>query len=686
MVRRLYKVIAWILAGMAGLALLGLVAIRLLVDPNEHKAEIQAAFREATGRELTLQGPLSLSYFPWLAVTTRDAAISNRPGFAEEPFARLGHARLGVRVWPLLASQRLELGPVEVAQLELNLAVAPDGGNNWSDLFERPAQEPGTPGGGETGESKSFELSIASLELREASVSFRDRQTGAQYLVSGVELETGTLRPGSPVDVRTGLALSRNGKALGRFELETQVDATQEGVLALVGTAGTMHFATTTRAVAPIELRAPRIELRTATSAIDAPLLEVATGATTLRTSLHFRQARDGPELRGAFTVPATDPRRLLESLGARPPKTRDPGALGRFEAQGEVSFSRRQGLQLQRLAVQLDDTKLDGRVALTDLDRKSVRFDLRGDALDVDRYLAPGNTASPGRPAVTKARRKPQFEGLRDLDLAGTASLGRSRLAGMDLRNVEVALRVRNGRVVVDPLRAAAFGGRTAASLTVDLRTDVPAVHLDQRLEGVDVAAMLGQLLELRQIQGRGRAHFVLDTEGLDFDSLFRGLRGTFDLDVADGALLGADLGYEIERALGAAQLRQPTAPNRGRTDFQTLRGRGTLAERTLRNEHLEFVSDIATVRGRGDVDYGRNQIDLDLTARLLKVPPGRMFGIKLSRVQNVEIPLQVTGPIDAPKVRPDVNSLLQAIAKDSLQQPLEGKIKQGLKDLLGL
>jgi uncharacterized protein involved in outer membrane biogenesis len=219
-----------------------------------------------------------------------------------------------------------------------------------------------------------------------------------------------------------------------------------------------------------------------------------------------------------------------------------------------------------------------------------------------------------------------------------------------------------------------------------VDVRGSVPAVHLEQRLEGVDVAAMLGQLVNLRQVQGRGRAQFVLDTQGLDVKTLFRGLRGTFDLTVEDGALLGADLGYEIERALGAAQLRQPTAVNTGRTDFQTLRGRGTLAERTLRHQHLEFVSDIATVRGRGDIDYGSNRLDLDLTARLLKVPAGRMFGIKLSRVENVEIPLAVTGSIDAPKVRPDVNSLLQAIAKDSLQEPLEGRVKQGLKDLLGL
>jgi AsmA protein len=687
MVRRTFKIVAWILAGLGGLVLLGLLAIRLLVDPNEYKAGLQAAFRDATGRELTLAGPLSLSIFPWLAVATSDAAVSNRAGYGEEPFARLGHVRLGVRVWPLLASQRLEFGPVEVGQLELNLAVAEDGSNNWSDLFERLEKRPAAaPGGGASSEPNAFELSIASLELREARVSFRDRQTGAQYLISDVSLETGTLRAGVPVDVRTGLAVSRNGKDMGRLELETQLDATQAGILALVDTTGRILIAPAHKSVAPIGLRAPRIELRTATGDIDAAVIEAAAGRATLRTSLHFKQGRTGPEMHGSFTVPATSPRELLKALGLQAPPTRDPRALDRFEARGDISFSRRHGLQLKPLALVLDDTKLDGRLAIADLDRNSVRFDLRGTALDVDRYLARGKAVPDTRPATGTAAREPGFEALRSLDVEGKASLARLQVAGVDLRNVEVGLRVRSGRILVDPFRAAAFGGRVASSLTVDVRGSVPAVHLEQRLEGVDVAAMLGQLVNLRQVQGRGRAQFVLDTQGLDVKALFRGLRGTFDLTVEDGALLGADLGYEIERALGAAQLRQPTAVNTGRTDFRTLRGRGTLAERTLRHQHLEFVSDIATVRGRGDIDYGRNRLDLDLTARLLKVPAGRMFGIKLSRVENVEIPLAVTGSIDAPKVRPDVNSLLQAIAKDSLQEPLEGKIKQGLKDLLGL
>lgn len=684
------KVVGWVLVALGAVLGLGLLAVRLLVDPNEHKQQVQAAFREATGRDLELQGPLSLSIFPWLAVTTDDAAISNRPGFEGEPFAQLGHARMGVRVWPLLKSQRLEFGPVEVGKLDLNLAVAEDGTNNWSDLLQRLQRKPPTVpagGGARTGPGRTYELSIASLELHEARVSFRDRQTGAHYVVSDVEVETGPLRPGEPVDLRARLALNRNGQDLGRIDVETQVEAAREGVVTLADTRGRFALAHPSRAGTPIALRAPRIELRPATGTLDAPRVEVSVGDARLRTSLHFGKGRDGHEVRGSFALLPTNPREVLHALGVQVPRTRDAGALRQLEARGNVSYADAAGLRLDPLVIALDETRLDGRLAITNLERKSVRFDLRGNALDVDRYLARADPARPAAPAAGPApsvRRNSPSNALRQLDVEGEASLGRLRIAGIEMHDVDVGLHASNGRLLVEPFRAGAFGGRTSSSLLVDVRGDVPAVHLQQRLENVDVAAMLGQLINLRQLHGRGRAQFVLDSQGHDFDALLRGLRGSFDIKVEDGALLGADLGYEIERALGTAQLRRPSVANTGRTPFETLLGRGTVSERTLHNKHLEFVSSVATVRGRGAVDYGRNRVDLELTARLLKLPPGRMFGIKLSRVENVEIPLEVTGPIDAPNVRPDVNSLLQAAAKNSLQERVEDEVTKGLKDLL--
>ena len=168
---------------------------------------------------------------------------------------------------------------------------------------------------------------------------------------------------------------------------------------------------------------------------------------------------------------------------------------------------------------------------------------------------------------------------------------------------------------------------------------------------------------------------------------SLLQTVNGPFSLTVENGTVMGADLWYEVQRAVAMAQGKdaEPSVPNTGRTPFQRMHGEGTISNRTLHNDRMEFVADFATVKGRGDVDYGRNKVKLDLTAKLLKAPPGRVLGVKLSRVQGIDIPLTVTGALQSPKVQPDVTALLAAVAKGSLEESLESKAKKKLKKVLG-
>jgi AsmA protein len=43
-----------------------LTAAVFLINPNDYKDEIAAAVKKQTGRELAIQGDISLSVFPWL--------------------------------------------------------------------------------------------------------------------------------------------------------------------------------------------------------------------------------------------------------------------------------------------------------------------------------------------------------------------------------------------------------------------------------------------------------------------------------------------------------------------------------------------------------------------------------------------------------------------------------------------
>jgi AsmA protein len=685
---RALKIAGLIAAGVLVLVIGALALAWALFDPNAYKTQVQSAFRDATGRELRLDGELKPSVFPWLAVETGAASVANRAGFGEEPFAALRHARLGVRLWPLLTSRRVEFGPVHVEGLQVNLAVARDGTSNWSDLLDRlqPKEAQPAPDGTE----QPVDLSIARLELEDADLTYDDRQAGTPYAIGNWNLRTGPLRRGQPFDVATDLDASRNRKPLGRFEFETRVDPTEAGKVKFGAGTGRMSLPRQGRDEdLVIDLRVPAVVMQSASRDIAVDGLELHVGPARIVTTFAVAQASRGSSVKGKFTLAETNPRELFRFLGVDAPRTRDAKVLEKLAASGNLRYGSGNGLQLDGLDLRLDDTRLGGRVGIADFDRMAVRFDLDGSNFDVDRYLPPSKDAPKDETAArTNAGKPNDRSGVRALDLAGSLALTRLTVAAIPLADVTAKVRVRDGKVSLDPLQASAFRGRSVTKLDYDLGAAVPTLRVDQRLDGVDVAALLGTLAKVRPLEGTGDATFTLATHGDGAAALFANVSGPFDIRVSNGALVGTDLWYEIQRAISTAQLKSSalTLENSGRTAFERMTARGTLRNRTLVNDRMEFVTDFAVVKGRGDVDYGANHLDLDLTARLLKTPSGRLFGVKVSRLQDAPIPLTVGGTLQEPKVRPDVSELLEAVAKDTLQQPLEEKVKKKLEKLFGL
>jgi AsmA protein len=670
-----------VVAALAALPVLVLVLAWLVFDPNEHKDSVQAAFREATGRELRLEGPLSVSIFPWLAVQSGRAVVANREGFGEEPFASFERARIGVRLWPLLTARRLEVGPVRVDGLELSLLVARDGRNNWSDVLDRLEQRKPADADPAAARQESG-ARIASIELRDASVTFVDAQAGTRYAVTQWQLETGSLERGSAVDVESSMRVARGDRDLGHVALRTGLDLTQPERVVLEQTTGELRFPSERRPDGiATALRVPRIELENASRNISVQDLEARLGEAVFTSTLHIVQGDAGPRVDGGLHLAPADLRKLFEHLGLEAPRTRDPQALRQVAVDSKVAYVPDRGLHLDARALRVDDLELEGRVDVRPGDRLAVRFDLRGTTLDADRYLPPEGTPE-SKPAAPARKEAPE-QG--SPDIAGTVALDRLVVMKVPLQDVRMDLRLRDGRLELEPLRARAFDGVVVTRLRYDYAAVEPSLSLQQQLSGVDVAALLGQMFQVKQLQGRGTARFSLESRGAGGAELFANLRGPFEVQVSDGAVLGVDLWHEIERAVAAAQLKAAAATTRGtgRTAFERLSARGTLAGRKLRNDSIEFVADFARVRGHGDLDYGRDALDLDLTARLLKAPDGRLFGVEVGRVTDAEIPLRVTGKLTEPKVRPDVSKLLEAKAKDAIKKPVEEKIKKELEKI---
>ena len=133
---QLLKTLLIIVAGIVGVIVFASVALFLFFDPNDYRDEISAGVKEVTGRDLTIEGDLSLSIFPWLAIEVGRTELGNAEGFGDEPFMRFEAASLSVRMLPLILSQETTVGTASIEGLVVNLQVAADGTTNWDDLSQ----------------------------------------------------------------------------------------------------------------------------------------------------------------------------------------------------------------------------------------------------------------------------------------------------------------------------------------------------------------------------------------------------------------------------------------------------------------------------------------------------------------------------------------------------------------------
>lgn len=188
-----------LIAGALLLALAAaLCAVLLLVDPNEYRAEIAAAFNQATGRQLSMKGPLSLKIFPRLALRAQDLSLAQAPGFTEDPLAEVEEVTVSIALLPLL-SKSIEADIVSVRGLKVVLLTDKTGRKNWElplaaenaaaspgpQPQTAPAPEEGTQGQEDTAAKQLSLLTsgIDELRLENCTLDYRNLASGQSLLL-----------------------------------------------------------------------------------------------------------------------------------------------------------------------------------------------------------------------------------------------------------------------------------------------------------------------------------------------------------------------------------------------------------------------------------------------------------------------------------------------------------------------
>ena len=676
-----------------GLALLLVVAALLLVvffDPNAHKARLQQAVLEMTGRELQLPGALKLKLFPWLAIEVGRAALANAPGFGAAPMVEFERAQLGLKVMPLL-HRRLEIGEVRLDSPTIRLAVDAAGHNNWSDLGTGKAPE--TPAGSAT---QILSTAVEKFRIINGTLQYADRSAGTDLTLRALNLDTGRLEAGKPFNLQLAFTLLQGKSLQAAVQLKSSTtldpDASRYQLTA-PEIELQLRGAGLPAAGLPVQLSFASIDADLKAQTLKLPGMQVRAAGAQLRGALTGSRIFDAPHFAGPVELTETSTRELLHNLGIELPTTRDPAMYTRLSFSGNLSAGT-EALMLSGLRLKFDDSSMTGRAGISNLASDALSFDLKLDRLNADRYLPPaparagaGGGSNPSAPAAPMAV---PVELLRSLNAHGTLNVGAAVFAGVQYSNLRIGVNAAGGRLRVFPSEAQLYGGRYSGDISIDASGRTPRLSFDEHLTGIDFALLLKDMLETQRMSGRGNATIKAIASGADSAALLRTLTGTLEFHVDEGALEGADLWYEIRRA--RALLKNQSPPERSgpaRTPFTALSASGRLSNGVLVNDDLHVAMRYLQVNGHGTADLPASTLDYHLDAIVLKVPE-EGAAADAQDIVGLKVPVLVTGTFAAPKVRPDVSALLKARAqqeidkrKDEAIKKLQDKLQDKLKDL---
>ena len=204
------KLIIKALLGLALLVVIVLGAAGIMLanfDPNDYKDWIAAKVKDNTGRDITIDGNISLTYYPWLGVEVENVHLSNAPGFGDKPFLSTEFVKARAKLLPLLR-KKLEMDTLVLHGATIHLAKNADGVTNWVDISSPTESRSSSDG------MPFAALALGGIDIKDAAIHWNDQQQGVSYSITQGNISTGELVLNAPIEIKAGMTIKANQPAL----------------------------------------------------------------------------------------------------------------------------------------------------------------------------------------------------------------------------------------------------------------------------------------------------------------------------------------------------------------------------------------------------------------------------------------------------------------------------------------
>ncbi|KPA21865.1 putative assembly protein [Shimia sp. SK013] len=526
---------------------LGLIAL-IAILPGEKIAAIAAdQVKAATGRDLTFEGDVGISWYPTLGVSTGKVTFGNAPWSENGPMFSAQKAAIGVDVLAALTGN-IRVKKIELIGPDILLEKTADGHANW-DI---------TPSSG-------------AVESDPTAVSTLD----------GFAPENMVVR-----DARLRLLV----------EGETPTEITRLGViLAWADRSAPAQITISAQpAKSAVNIDATVVDLD---SLLSGSLSELTAVLTAAKGTVHF-QGRAGlaPEAAGTVTADLPDADAFLAALGLA-------GALqGPASLTGDVTLTRDMQLSLRKGSL-----TAFGNVITTQADvdlggaRPVVKAQIAAQKLDLtpsvaDKSAEGGGVSSKGS-SWSKAAIDASALGLID----GTISLAAEAvdLGDYNLGRTRATVTIDNSRAVAKLSELHAFEGTITGRFVANNRNGL-SVRADLDVAQIALQPFLSATAGLGGFTGKADLKTSVLGSGQSLFAIMNSLKGEGSVTVGRGTIEGIDLDKLLRGDITG-----------GTTVFDNMTATWTILKGVMRNEDLLMELPRLAATGSGTIGLGLRTIN---------------------------------------------------------------------------
>jgi uncharacterized protein involved in outer membrane biogenesis len=597
------KIVKWIV----GLAVVlvavigvgGWIALQS-VDLEQVRALVQDEARKATGRELTLAGPidLGLSWNP--SIRVEKVSFANADWGSRPSMADVERFELQVAFMPLLSGD-VQVKRVVLVGADVLLEKGADGAVNWS--FGDGAADSSDSSGGSSGSSMT--PTIESLVIEASRLTFRDAGTGQDVALAVERAEVAS--------AGANLALDAKGKYQDApFTIGGEV-----GGLAAFGSAEPF----------PVKLTG---QVAGAEMSLDGTIADLGgTPAPNLKFHVAGADVAVFAPLTGA-ALPKMGPYDLAGTLGGGGSTwtVADLAAkMGGSDLAGQVTIA-------------LDGARPRVEAALTSTMLALADFGAGGEAGTTEGATTEAAPADDS-PYVIPDTPLP-LDALGGVDAALTVAVAKLVPAvGVEVTDVALTLALEGGVLALDPFSATYGGGKATGTLSLDGAAATPNLALAATVDDLDFGRLLKDQGVSDEVQGTMDIALDLQGQGGSPRAIASTLNGNTELIAEKGVITNKVLAIV---ASGLADILGPLFGGQNQITLNCMLSRFDIVDGVATSQSLLLDTSTFSLAGSGQVDLRDESLDLHFDT-----------SSRQTALVSLAVPFNVTGTMKSPQVAPD-------------------------------